>query len=170
MPDSVAKLLRRRKQKQKKRRAGREADGGNDFFLSLPRNYLFNRECFASTAYRRSGMALIRFETNANTPEERVKIISRNLTRVVARFTGEPETEIRVEFAGNRKMRMAASDEPIAHIEICNAEIPKNRARELTQAICPVVEDVFGIHNNNIYIAVISKKSSMWRVNGDLKE
>ncbi len=114
-------------------------------------------------------MALIRFETNTNTPEERTKVITKNLIRAVSRFTGEPETEIRVEIAGNRKMRMAESDEPIAHVEIRNVEISKDRAKELTQAICPVIEDVFGIRDNHIYIAVVSTRNSMWRVNGDMK-
>ncbi len=114
-------------------------------------------------------MALIRFETNTSTPEERVKVITKNLIRVVARFTGEPESEIRIEIAGNRKMRMAESDEPIAHVEIRNVEIPKDRAKELTNAICPVIEDVFAIHANHIYIAVVSPRNSMWRVNGDIK-
>jgi phenylpyruvate tautomerase PptA (4-oxalocrotonate tautomerase family) len=115
-------------------------------------------------------MALIRFETNGSAPAERVKIITQNLTRAVARFTGEPEAGISVEVAGDRKMRMAKSDEPIAHVEIRNVEIPKSRARELTQAICPIIEDTFGIHDDHIYIAVISTRNSMWRVNGDFKQ
>lgn len=111
-------------------------------------------------------MALIRFETNTNVSEDRVKIVVKNLTKAVARVTGEPETEIRVELAGNRKMRMAESDEPIAHVEIRNVEIRKERAKELTQAICPVIEDALDIQDKNIYIAVISTRNSMWRVNG----
>ncbi len=111
-------------------------------------------------------MALIRFETNTNVSEDRVKIIVNNLTKAVARVTGEPETEIRVEIAGNRRMRMAGSDEPIAHIEIRNVEIPKERAKEITQAVCPVIEDAMDIQDRNIYIAVVSRRNSMWRVNG----
>ncbi|MDR1745501.1 MAG: hypothetical protein LBS30_07095 [Planctomycetota bacterium] len=114
-------------------------------------------------------MALIRFETNANVPEDRMKIVITNLTRAVSRVTGEPETEIRVEIAGNRRMRMADSDEPIAHIEIRDVEIPKERAKEITQAICPVIEDAMDIEDRNIYIAIVSRRNSMWRVNGDAK-
>lgn len=114
-------------------------------------------------------MALIRFETNIHIPDDRAKIIVQNLTKAVARITGEPETEVRVEMAGNRRMRMAEADEPIAHVEIRNAEIAKDRARELTQAICPVIDEALGIRDNHIYIAVISTRNSMWRVNGDLR-
>jgi len=114
-------------------------------------------------------MALIRFETNTHIPDDRGKIIVQNLTKAVARITGEPETEIRVEMAGNRRMRMAESDEPIAHVEIRNVEIAKDRARELTQAVCPVIEDALGILDNRIYIAVVSTRNSMWRVNGDIQ-
>ena len=112
-------------------------------------------------------MALIRFETNMNVAEDRAKIVIANLTKAGARVTGEPTTEIRVEIAGNRRMRMADSDEPIAHIEIRNVDVPKERAREITQAICPVIEDAMDIRDRNIYIAVVSKRNSMWRVNGD---
>ena len=113
-------------------------------------------------------MALIRFETNAGIPDDKVKVITQNLGKAVGRITGEPATEIRVEMAGNRRMRMAQSDDPIAHVEIRNVEIAKDRARELTQAICPVLEDAMGIPERQIYIAVISNRNSMWRVNGDL--
>lgn len=114
-------------------------------------------------------MALIRFETNTSVPEDRARIVTQNLTKAVARVTGEPETEMRVEIAGNRRMRMAESDEPIAHVEIRNVEIAKDRAKELTQAICPVLEEAMGIRDNHIYIAVVSTRNSMWRVNGDIQ-
>ncbi len=111
-------------------------------------------------------MALIRFETNMNIIEDRAKVFVKKVTKAVAPVLGEPETEIRVELAGNRKMRMAKSDEPIAHLEIRNVELPKDRADEITKAICPAVEEAFAIHEHNIYIAVISRRNSMWRVSG----
>lgn len=115
-------------------------------------------------------MATVRFETNANIPEDRGRIVVQNLTKAVARISGEPESEVRVEMAGNRRMRMADSDEPIAHVEIRNTEMPKNKAAELTQAICPVLEEALGIQDHNIYIAVVSSRNSMWRVNGDFEK
>ena len=114
-------------------------------------------------------MALIRFETNILLGEERSRIVKRNLARSVAHITGEAEGEVRVELAENRRMRMAVSDEPIAHVEIRNVEIPKTRARDLTQAICPVLADAMSVLESNVYIAVVSTRNSMWRVNGDLK-
>lgn len=112
-------------------------------------------------------MALVRFETNSRVSEERVRILTKNLTKAVARVAGEQESQVKVEIAGDRRMRMAESDEPIAHVEIRNVEIAKDRAGELTQAICPVLEDAMGIQNNKVYIAVVSTRNSMWRVNGD---
>ncbi len=114
-------------------------------------------------------MALIRFETNISLGDERTKIIKQNLAKSVAHITGEPEQNVRVELAENRRMRMAVSDEPIAHVEIRNVEIPKTRARDLTQAICPVLEEAMSVREGNVYIAVVSTRNSMWRVNGDLK-
>ncbi len=111
-------------------------------------------------------MALIRFETNMNIIEDRANLFVRKVKKAVAPLLGEPETEIRVELAGNRKMRMAKSDEPIAHLEVRNVEFPKERADEITRAICPAVEEAFAIHDHNIYIAVISRRNSMWRVHG----
>ncbi len=111
-------------------------------------------------------MALIRFETNMNIIEDRAKVFVKKVVKAAAPVLGEPETEIRVELAGNRKMRMAASDEPIAHLELRNVELPKDRAQDITRAICPVVEETFSIQEHNIYIAVISRRNSMWRVSG----
>lgn len=114
-------------------------------------------------------MAIVRFETNAGVPDDRAKIIHQNLTKAVARIAGEPEANVRVEITGNRRMRMAESDEPIAHIEIRDVELPKDCAGELTRAICPVVEEALAIQDNRIYIAVVSRRNSMWRVNGAMQ-
>lgn len=111
-------------------------------------------------------MAIVKFETNAGIPEDRARIITKNLTKAVARIADEPEAEVKVEVTGNRRMRMADSDEPIAHVEIRDVELPKERAGELTRAICPVLEEAMGIQDNRIYIAVVSRRNSMWRVNG----
>lgn len=111
-------------------------------------------------------MATVRFETNAGVPEDRAKIIVQNLTKAVARVAGLPEAEVRVEIASNRRMRMADSDEPIAHVEIRNVDISKDRAGELTRAVCPVLEEAMAIQDDRIYIAVVSSRNSMWRVNG----
>ena len=110
-------------------------------------------------------MALIRLETNMNVLEDRAKVFMKKVVKAAAIVLGEPESEIRVEIAGNRKMRMATSDEPIAHVEI-----QKDRGPELTQAICPVVEEAFAIQEHNVYIAVVSRRNSMWRVNGGAQQ
>lgn len=113
-------------------------------------------------------MALIRFETNAPVPPDSTGIITRNLTLAVMRVAGEAEADVRVEVHGNRRMRMADdSDEPIAHVEIRNVDISKDRAGELTNAICPVIGEALGIRDSRVYIAVVSPRNSMWRVNGD---
>lgn len=114
-------------------------------------------------------MAIVRLETNAGVPEDREKIIKQNLTKAVARIAEEPESGVRVEIAGNRRMRMAESDEPIAHVEIRDVELPKSRAGELTRAICPVLEETMAVQDDRIYIAVISRRNSMWRVNGSMQ-
>lgn len=114
-------------------------------------------------------MALVKFETNSRIPDTSVRVITQNLVKAISRVTGEPESEIRVELAGDRRMRMADSDEPIAHVEVRGVEFPKDRARELTQAVCPILEDAMSIREERVYIAVISNRNSMWRVNGDLR-
>lgn len=111
-------------------------------------------------------MALIRLETNASVPEDRAKTLAQTFRKAISLLTGEPATEVRVEIHGDRRMRMATSDEPLAHVELRNVEFPKDRAAELTRAVCPVLDNTLGIHENNVYIAVISKRNSMWRVNG----
>lgn len=115
-------------------------------------------------------MATVRFETNATVPDDRGKIVMQNLVKAVARIAGEPESEVRVEIFGNRTMLMAKQGELIAHVEISNVDLPKDRAGELTRAICPVVEEALAIPDDRIYIAVVSRRNSMWRVNGAMSE
>lgn len=115
-------------------------------------------------------MAIVRFETNIGVPDDRAKIISQNLTKAVARIAGEPESEVKVGIVGNRNMLMAKDNESLAHVEINSVDLPKERAGELTRAICPVIEEALGIPDSKIYIAVVSRRSTMWRVNGAMSE
>ncbi|MCD7896907.1 MAG: hypothetical protein LUG50_09580 [Planctomycetaceae bacterium] len=112
-------------------------------------------------------MALLRLETNATVPEEGAKVLHSKLTRHLAPLFEEPENQVRLEIAANRRMRMATSDEQLVHLEIRNIEFPKDRAEELTDLVCPIIEDVLSIGPKSVYIAVISARNSMWRVNGD---
>lgn len=114
-------------------------------------------------------MPVVKLETNSGIPEEKNGALMQRLRTAVAAITGHPLAEMRVELAGGRKMRMADSDEPIAHVEVKGVEFPKDRAGELTAAICPILDNILGIRDNRVYIAVVSTRNSMWRVNGDMK-
>lgn len=109
-------------------------------------------------------MALIKFQTNVSLPGDAARALTENLIKAVARTTNVPAHAIRVELSPNLRMRMADPDEPIAHIEIREVEFPKDRARELVTAICPILEHSANIKESNVYMAVISKNNSMWRV------
>lgn len=112
-------------------------------------------------------MAVIKLETNASVPDERMGALARSLLQTLSRLLGTPSSEMRVEAAGNRRMRMAQSDDPIVHVEMKGVDFPKDRAGALTSAICPVIQEALGVSESKIYIAVVSNRNSMWRVNGD---
>ncbi len=111
-------------------------------------------------------MPFIKLESNLNIPEERAAPLSRALVRAVSKLTGEAEKDLSVNLAGGRRMRMANTDDPIAHIEIKGVEYPKDKAQPLAEAISAIVEEQLGIPDDRIYIAVVSNRLSMWRVNG----
>lgn len=112
-------------------------------------------------------MAVIKLQTNASVPDDRMGMLARSLLQSLSRILGLPSSEMRVEAAGNQRMRMAESDEPIVHVEMKGVDFPKDRATHLTDAICPVIRDAIGVSENKIYIAVVSNRNSMWRVNGN---
>lgn len=113
-------------------------------------------------------MALVRIESNANIPDAKMDALRKGLVSAVSAVARENPAGMQVEIYGNRKMRMAGPDEePLAHVEIRGAEIPKERAGELTSAICPVLADGVGARGERVYIAVVSNRNSMWRVNGE---
>lgn len=114
-------------------------------------------------------MPLVRLETNNSLADGRDAALRQGLAAAIAAITGDPVAEIRVEIAANAKMRMADSDEPMAHVEIRRVEIPKERADELTAAVCPVLDSLLGVRDHRVYIAVVTTRNSMWRVNGTMK-
>ncbi|MCC8165703.1 MAG: hypothetical protein LIQ31_06050, partial [Planctomycetes bacterium] len=85
-------------------------------------------------------MALLRLETNASVPEEGAKVLQSKLTRRLAPLFEERENQIRLEIAANRRMRMATSDDHLVHLEIRDVEFPKDRADELTNLVCPIID------------------------------
>ncbi len=112
-------------------------------------------------------MALLRLETNVSVPEEGAKVLQSKLTRQLAPLFNEQGNHVRLEIAANRRMRMASADEHLVHLEIRDVEFPKDRADELTNIVCPIIDEVLSIGPKSVYIAVISARNSMWRVNGD---
>ena len=111
-------------------------------------------------------MPLIKFTTNMQLPEERMEELGRKLAKGLCSVTGEPESATKVELAGGRALRSGGgSEDRAAHIEIRNSEVAKPQADSLTQALCPVVEDVLAIAKEKVYIAVLTNRNSMWRAN-----
>lgn len=112
-------------------------------------------------------MPTLKLETNSRIPEEKIAKLSKSLAAAVAGATGEPPGAFRVELAADQRMRMADSDTPVAHVTIQGLDFPKDKAALLTGALCPLLENQLGIDGNRVYIAVVSMRSSMWRVNGE---
>lgn len=112
-------------------------------------------------------MPLVRVETNAVLHEAILNSLRQGLASAVGGMAGCGPAGTRVEIAGGRNMRMAGlDDEPLVHVEIRDVDFPKDRAAELTAAICPVLSRNIGVAGGRVYIAVVSNRNSMWRVNG----
>jgi hypothetical protein len=112
-------------------------------------------------------MPHIRFETNIQIPDDKSRNVLLGLGAELSRLMSLPAGEVRVEVAGGRRMRLAGDGDMVAHIEIRQCDYPRKRSEELLDAFARVVDGNLGIGRENIYIAVISNRNSMWKVLGN---
>jgi len=85
---------------------------------------------------------------------------------LVASELGKPEQYVMVALPAPIPMLFAGSDEPTAYLELKSIGLPESSTRELSRALCQLVEDHTQISKQRIYIEFADAPRAMWGWNG----
>jgi phenylpyruvate tautomerase PptA (4-oxalocrotonate tautomerase family) len=134
-----------------------------DDFLSQRENPPLTGRRFQSP----TAMPYLKIQTNLPVGKKSRHTILRNASSLVARELGKPEGLVMVALQPDTTMFFAATDDPVAFLELKSVGLPGKKTRQLSQALCELIEQHLGIAKDRVYVKFISVNRGMWGWKGD---
>src|SRR5215472_12062146 len=99
-------------------------------------------------------MPLVTVYTSAEAhTEEKSATLLRDLSSSTARLLGKPESYVMTCLVPRTSMTFAGSPEPSCLVEIKSiGGLGGDRAKRLTEVVCKLVHDAFGVATNRTYV------------------
>ena len=111
-------------------------------------------------------MPLLKLETTVALSEEKRKSLLASLSKIVAETIGKPEQYVMVA-VGQAAMLMSGDPGDAAFVDIRSiGGLSRDVNRKLSQKICSLLNDLFGISQNRIYLNFTDVEASNWGWNG----
>ncbi len=109
-------------------------------------------------------MPLLRIQSNAAASGQGLASAA---SAAIAAMLGKPERYVMVSVEHNPNMCFAASDAPLAYLELKSIGLPGNRTREFSAALAGLVEEHLGIPAERVYIEFANAERHLWGWNAD---
>ncbi len=110
-------------------------------------------------------MPLLRIQTNVDTASGGQALASA-ASSTVAAMLGKPERYVMVSVEHNPNMRFAASDAPLAYLELKSIGLPENRSGEFSAALAQLIGEHLGVAAERVYIEFANAQRHLWGWNG----
>ena len=107
-------------------------------------------------------MPTLIIQTNVEPPPERRKVILEAISATVAEQLGKPENYVMVILQTNPDMLFGADDAPLAYLELKSLGLPEDGTRDLSAALCGLMDKHFDIAAGRIYIEFASPARHMF--------
>ena len=111
-------------------------------------------------------MPTLKIQTNVETAADRRKVLLDAATATVAEQLGKPESYVMVILETNPDMLFAASDAPLAYLELKSLGLPEDATTALSAALCGFMEKHFGVPPGRVYIEFASPSHHLFGWNG----
>ena len=112
-------------------------------------------------------MPYLMIQTNLPLGKKAERSILRNASTLVAEQLEKPESFVMVALEHDTPMLFGGSDEPVAFLELKSIGLAARRTKDLSEALCKLVEGHLGIARDRVYVKFIDVKGSMWGWKGD---
>ncbi|HIA07907.1 MAG TPA: hypothetical protein EYN73_02280 [Chromatiaceae bacterium] len=88
------------------------------------------------------------------------------LSSQIASMLGKPESYVMVNIQHNPAMSFGGSRDPLVYIELKSLGMDENRTTEFSATLCGLVNEIFSIPADRVYIEFSSGPRHMWGWNG----
>jgi phenylpyruvate tautomerase len=111
-------------------------------------------------------MPFLKLATNIKLSEEQTPLLLGELSRLVARETGKPESYVMIEIEGGRSMLFGGSDTPLAYLECKSIGLSPVQAKALSASLPQLLEEKLELARDRIYIEFSNAPAGFWGWNG----
>ncbi len=111
-------------------------------------------------------MPYLKIQTNQSVATEQAQALISKASQLVARELGKPEKYVMVAMPPPVPMSFAGSDTPTAYLELKSIGLPSSQTRQLSQALCALMEIELAISKDRVYIEFADAPRAMWGWNG----
>ncbi len=112
-------------------------------------------------------MPYLMIQTNLPLGKKAERAILKNASTLVAELLGKPESFVMVALESDTAMLFAGSDDPVAFLELKSIGLAARKTKDLSEALCKLIEGHLGIERDRVYVKFIDVKGSMWGWKGD---
>ena len=107
-------------------------------------------------------MPFLKIQTNQPIDEQHSADLLSSASQLVSQQLGKPENYVMVAIEPPQPMLFAGSAEPLAYLELKSIGLPEAKTRELSQALCGLLEEKLAISPERIYIEFADAPRAMW--------
>ena len=108
-------------------------------------------------------MPLIQINTSCKSIVENDDLLQKDISKMVAKLTGKPESYVMTIIQRDTKMTFAGSNEPCCFIKV--KSIGSLVPASMSKSLCELIASKTNINTNRIYIEFIDVKASNWGFN-----
>ena len=112
-------------------------------------------------------MPYLKIQTNLPLGKKAERAILKNASTLVAEQLEKPESFVMIALQADTPMLFAGSDDPVAFLELKSVGLPARRTKDLSEALCQLIEGHLGIPRDRVYVKFIDVKGAMWGWKGD---
>ena len=112
-------------------------------------------------------MPYLTIQTNLPLNKRAERAVMKNASALIAEQLGKPESFVMVALETDTPMLFAGSDDPVAFLELKSVGLPARRTKDLSEALCQLIEGHLGIPRDRVYVKFIDVKGAMWGWKGD---
>lgn len=112
-------------------------------------------------------MPYLKIQTNLPLSRKAERAVLKNASQLVSELLEKPESYVMVAIEPDTPMLFAGSDDPVAFLELKSIGLPAKRTKDLSEALCQMIEGHLGVACDRIYVKFIDVKRGMWGWKGD---
>ena len=112
-------------------------------------------------------MPYLKIQTNLPLTKNAERTILKDASALVAKELEKPEEFVMIAVQPDTPMMFGGTDDPVAFLELKAVGLPARKTKDLSEALCQLIEGHLGIPRDRVYVKFIDVKGAMWGWKGD---